>query len=257
MNNTSRPEVPKEQIIQVNNSKKIDFTKPFTFIYFGWWFYVLTFIPYYISFIISVFTAMFVGLRLEGRKNLKILRKQGTIIVSNHCHYFDTVFINISLFYQLVHVAVAQRNFEVPYVRRILRFVRTFPIPKGPKGMNMISPVVGEALKRKRHIHFLPEGELVHLGQQIHKFRTGAFRLSYIHQAPIIPMVYVIKRRKLFGKLMKPNWVKMTLVIGEPILPPKLTGNSNIPIDEINKMTDKVATWMEETIAKHHQGETV
>lgn len=37
-----RPEIPKEKIIPVNNTKKTDFDKPFKFIYLDRWFYILT-----------------------------------------------------------------------------------------------------------------------------------------------------------------------------------------------------------------------
>lgn len=253
-----RPEVPKEKIIQVSNSKKIDFNKPFKFIYMDWWYNVLTFIPIVIVHIITFFVALFLGLRIEGRKNLKILRKQGCIVISNHCHYFDTVFANVFIFPNIMHTSVVQRNFEVPIVRRILRIIRCFPIPANKRGLEMIKGPVGEALRRRHHILVLPEGELVLLSQTIHRFHMGAFVLSYWHQAPIVPMVYVIKPRKFMAKFMNkhpgPNWwIQMKLVIGKPIFPPNLTKDGPVPMEALKDMADKAASWMEDTIALNHR----
>lgn len=249
-----RPEIPEEKIFQVkNDTKKIDFSKGYKFMYFEWWFHLLT-LPFFLCcYIATFFSAIFFGFRVEGRKNKKILRERGCITVSNHCHYFDTVLANYTIFPRRLYVSVVQRNYEVPYVRRILRFLKAFPIPSGPMGFKMITEPVGEALKRGYHVHFLPEGELVHLSQTIHRFRPGAFFQSYIHQAPVVPMVYIIKRRKFFGKELPKNWVTMRLVFGEPIFPPPLEDPAIFPREALKEMSEKAASWMERTIAEHHR----
>ena len=250
-----RPEIPEEKIIQIqNNTKKVDFSKPFKFIYFEFWFDVLTFPFFILCFIVIFCCGLFFGFRVEGRNNKKILRKRGCITISNHCHYFDTVFAGYVLYPKRLYITVAQRNYEVPYIRRLLRLLRTFPIPASAMGFKMITKPIGKALKHGYHVHFLPEGELVHLSQTIHRFRPGAFYQSYLHQAPIVPMVYVMKRRRFFGKVMGPNWIKMKLVIGKPIFPPKLTGETGFPKEDLADMSEKAASWMEETIVNHHKG---
>jgi len=253
MNKRIRPEIAREQIIQVNNSKKIDFDKPFKFIYMDWWYDIVVIFPFLISYVITIGAAVFFSFRSYGRKNLRILRKQGCITISNHCHYFDTVFANFVVLPRALHTAVAQRNFEVPYARRLLRWHRAFPIPANGRGLAMISDPVGEALKKKHHIHFLPEGELVMYSQTIHRFKPGAFILSWRHQAPVIPMVYIIKRRKWRGKEMSPAWITIKQVIGEPLFPPSLTPDGSVPTAELDAMSDRAAGWMEQTIALHHR----
>ena len=37
-----RPKIPTEEIIEVNNSKPIDFQKPYRFIYTQWWFLLIS-----------------------------------------------------------------------------------------------------------------------------------------------------------------------------------------------------------------------
>jgi 1-acyl-sn-glycerol-3-phosphate acyltransferase len=253
MNSRLRPEIPEDRIIQVNNRKKIDFDSPFKFIYMDWWYEILIVIPFMISYIITLFVAVFYGFRVKGRKNLGILRRQGCITISNHCHYFDTVFANFVVLPKALHTAVAQRNFEVPIVRRLLRIHRAFPIPANGRGLEMITGPVGEALKRRHHIHFLPEGELVLMSQTIYRFRSGAFVLSYKHQAPIVPMVYIIKRRTFRGGPMGSNWIRINLIIGEPLFPPAPREDGAVPMGELETMADRAASWMEKAIAAHHR----
>ena len=247
-----RPEIPAEKIIEVtHDTKKIDFSKPFTFMYFDFWYDLAVLPAFLLAVSLSWVAALFLGLRLEGRKNLRILRERGCIVVSNHCHYFDTVFAAIRLFPRKLFITVVQRNYEVPVVRHILRILRALPIPSHPAGFKMITGPIGEALRRGHHVMFLPEGELVFLSQTIYRFRPGAFYQSYIHQTPILPMVYVIERRTFRGREMGPAWVKMTQVVGEPVLPPAPTGAGSFPKEALDDMAETVASWMESTIAEH------
>ena len=248
-----RPEVPEDEIIPVNNAKKkIDFSKPYQFVYTGFW-YDLAVLPLFlIVCFFSFLSALFFTLSIRGRKNLRGLRTQGHILISNHCHYFDTVLAGYRLFPRKLFITVVQRNYEVPFVRLLLRGLRALPIPSSPAGLKMITKPLGEVLKKGHHVMFLPEGELVFLSQTIHRFRPGAFYMSYIHQAPILPMVYLIRRRRFRGRTMGPAWVKLTQVFGEPIYPPKPTGDAGFPKEELDEMMEKAASWMEERIAEYH-----
>ena len=251
MDNKDRPEVPKDKIIKVNNCKKIDFEKPFTFIYFNWWFEILSFFPFLLCYVICLFVSQYFSFHVVGRKNMRILRKQGCITISNHCHYFDTILTNYVLWPRHLYTSVVQRNFEVPKIRYLLRILRAFPIPS-KNGLEMIAPTVKEVVRRKRHIHILPEGNLVHRGQTIHRFRSGAFVLSCLHQIPIVPIVFVLHKRTLFGKQMNPPWIKITMVVGEPIFSPKLQSDGTVPHDKIEQIMNQTATWMDETIIAYH-----
>lgn len=253
MSRKARPQVPANEIIQVNNKKKIDFTKPYKFIYMDWWYEILVAVPFFLGYPIALFWAIKYRLRVVGRENLKILRKKGCITISNHCHYYDTVFANFVVFPRALHTAVAQRNMEVPIVRHLLRIFRAFPIPTKLKGLDMIIQPVGEALRHRHHIHFLPEGNLVLMSQKIHRFHLGAFILSYKHQAPIIPMTYILKPKNGKGFAKKDEPFTFTLVIGKPLLPPPIQDEDNLPKEKLERMADLAANWMEETIALYHQ----
>ena len=128
-----------------------------------------------------------------------------------------------------LYISVVQRNFEVPIARTALWLVNCFPIPASASGLKMITSSVGSVLKRKKHVLFMPEGNLVYLSQKIYRFRLGGFQQAYYHQAPLVPIVYVLKRRKIFGKEMSKHWVKMICVFGDPVLPPPLRDDQELP----------------------------
>ncbi len=246
-----RPEVPEEEIIEVHNSKKLDFTRPYKFIYNEWWFDILTFPLFLLVGFMTFFAARYYGLRVRGRKNFRQMKKTGCIVVSNHCHYWDTVFTSYRHFPRKLFITVVQRNFEVPFARTLQRLLRALPIPASPVGFKMITEPIGEVIKKGHHVMFLPEGELVVNSQTIHRFRPGAFYQSYIHQVPILPFVYIIKKRRLFGREI--GWTRFTQVIGEPVYPPALTGDDRFPKKELDEYAEIVASWMEDRISEYHR----
>jgi len=248
--NSVRRPVPKEKIIPVKrDTKKIDFTKKYKLIYFNWWFELLILPFYLICYVLTALCAVYFSLKVTGRENLRILRKQGCVVIANHCHYFDTIFANYTLFPHRLYTSVVQRNFEVPIVRRILRYLRAFPIPKTSSGLKMIIKPVGEALRRGHHVLVMPEGELCLMSQEIFHFKPGAFYISYHHQVPILPIVYVLTKRIKNGVEKNPSRPRFHQVIGEPIFPPPLSPDGMLPQEKLDAMATKAAQWMEDTIA--------
>jgi len=246
--NGQRRLIPKEKIIPVTNDiKKIDFTKKYTLIYFNWWYELLIRPFYYFCYFLTFLCACYYRLRVTGRENKRILRKRGCIVIANHCHYFDTVFANYTLFPHRLYTAVAQRNFEVPIARRILRYLRAFPIPKTTAGLKIITKPIGEVLRRGHHVLIMPEGDLCLMSQEIFRFKPGAFYMACHYQVPILPIVYVLTHRLKNGDVSKRPIFHQ--VIGEPLIPPPLTPDGNAPIEELDKLMTRAAQWMEDTIA--------
>ena len=250
--NRERRKIPIEMIIPIKrNTKKINFSKPYTFIYFNWWFELLIMPVYLLCYLIVAGYARYFKLKVSGRENLHILRKQGCMVIANHCHYFDTIFVNYTLFPRRLYTAVAQRNYEIPFIRRLLRFLRAFPIPKGTRGLDKIIHPVGEVLRRGRHVLMMPEGDLCLMSQEIFTFKRGAFYLSYYHQAPILPIVYILTEQSKRSAGSKPGRVRFHQVIGPPLYPPPRTVDENLSQEALDAMMDEAAQWMEDTIALH------
>jgi len=255
--NSQRRLIPKEKIIVVKNTKKIDFTRKYKFIYFDWWFELLIWPFFLICIALAALCAVYFSLRVTGREHLRILREKGCIVISNHCHYFDTVFANYTLFPRRLYTSVVQRNFEVPVIRRILRYLRAFPIPNNALGLKMITKPVGEALRKGHNVLILPEGDLCYMSQEIFQFKPGAFYMSYYHQAPILPIVYVLTKRIKNGVEKNPHRPRIHQVIGAPIYPPLYSPDSSLPKKELDAMMAKAAQWMEDTILFYHAEESI
>jgi len=69
--NSQRRLIPKEKIIVVKNTKKIDFTKKYKFIYFDWWFELLILPFFLICIALAALGALYFSLRVTGREHLR------------------------------------------------------------------------------------------------------------------------------------------------------------------------------------------
>ncbi len=192
--------------------------------------------------------------RIEGKKNLKSLKKKGFITVANHCHIFDTVLTGLALRPRSAWYASVQRNFEAPYYRKMFRMLKGFPIPDGLFGIKQIIKPVSEAVNDGKIVHFFPEAELWHLYQGIDYFQRGAFYLAHHANCPVLPMVHLFKPRTFFGKQISKNILTIKTVIGEPIYPlnPITKQGDSIDLKSVQKMADTAKEWMKREMEKYH-----
>jgi len=192
--------------------------------------------------------------KIQGRENLKPLKKQGFISVANHCHLFDTVLAGAAMMPRRPWYASVQRNFEAPYYRKMFRILRGFPIPEGVFGLRKVLNPVVTAIKQGKIIHLFPEEELWHLYQEIDYFQRGAFYLAHHANCPVLPHVHLFKPRTFFGKKISDNILDIKTIIGEPIYPrvPWKEGES-VDLESVQEMCDQAQNWMRKMVAEYQQ----
>ncbi|NQT58397.1 MAG: 1-acyl-sn-glycerol-3-phosphate acyltransferase [Bacteroidetes bacterium] len=134
--------------------------------------------------------------RVRGRSNLKGIRN--AVFISNHCHYLDPGFVAAAVWPNKVYFTGLEKTFESTRLSLFVRLLRSFPIPEETPG-KIIRPI-GRLLRRPspHSIHFFPEGELLSGTQTLRQFETGAFSVSRFFNIPIIPIVEIQVKRKVF-----------------------------------------------------------
>lgn len=191
--------------------------------------------------------------KVVGRKNLKPLRKKGFISVANHCHIFDTVLTGMVFWTRRPWFASVQRNFEAPYLRKLFRDARGFPIPNGVTGLRRIIAPVTAAVKRGTIVHLFPEEELWHLHKGIDYFQRGAFYLAHQANCPVVPVVHVFNTRKFFGREISKNILNIKTIIGEPIYARNPAGEGqSVDMDSVQEMCDQAQAWMRAQAAEFY-----
>lgn len=148
-----------------------------------------------------IFGIIFRGLRVRGKKNLRHLNKDRFILVSNHMHILDAVWIGTLIFPRKIYVTMLQSNLGLPIAGKVLRAAGGIPIPETKELMVHFLNELRTELSKKTPVLVMPEASIkpYHIG--IRKFLSGAFRFAVDADAKILPFVYVYKKPNAIQKL--------------------------------------------------------
>lgn len=202
----------------IKNVKKIKLNKDYAFFNHNPFFKIGSFFTVFLIKIIGlyIFGMLFRGLRIKGKKNLKHLKKERIILVSNHVHVLDAVWIGALIFPRKIYVTMLQSNLGLPFVGKILRIAGGIPIPETKEHMVHFLDELKTELSKKTPVLVMPEASIKPYHVGIRKFLSGAFRFAADADAKILPFVFVYKNPNFFQKLYKKK-PRLHLHILEPV----------------------------------------
>ncbi len=162
------------------------------------------------------------GLRVKGRKNLKIHKEtinNGIISCCNHVHYWDYLGISYGIRRYKPHYLVWDDNIRGS-LGGCMRLVGGIPIPTDDISASVaFSKAIKKHLNNGGWLHIYPEGSMWEYYKPIRPFKRGVAAYSVKFNKPILPLAY---------RYRKPNWIRrnifkqiatFNLYIGEPIFP--------------------------------------
>jgi 1-acyl-sn-glycerol-3-phosphate acyltransferase len=238
----------RKQRTQVNSILPLSIGEDYVFIRRDFFFLFFSKILFLITLVFGrVFFRVVGSHAILGRNKISGLNHLGFISIANHCHYLDGALTSSALGPRTIWFPSVQRNFETPYLRRILRLLKGFPLPANPFGLIQIMKSCIDAIAKGEVINFNPEAELWHLHQGIGTFQTGAFYLAHEANCPVVPVVHLFKPKTLFGRKISNQILDITSVIGDPIYPsnPRSLNKNERHIESVKIMTDQARDWME------------
>lgn len=173
--------------------------------------------------VLTLINKLFLGLKIEGKENLKKIKNTGAVTIANHAHMLDCTIVGISSIPRKVYFTSLESNFKIPVVNVLIRLLNTLPIPTERASKKEFIETIDSLLKEGKIVHFYPEGSLWPYCERLRGFKNGAFDFAVRNQVPILP--YVIEFRKPDGIY---QWFKkkpcITVTILKPIEPPKEEG---------------------------------
>lgn len=161
----------------------------------SYWFRLAAFLTFYVI-IIPAYILVW-GLyrsRVYGRKKLQSVER--AITVSNHTVLLDPVLIAASFFPDKPFQTLLEATVCAPFVGTLTRLLGGVPVPRRDIHLYFLKEGCLEAFRRKKKIHFYPEGECYLYNNVPKKFHSGAFFLSATLDVPIIPMATVFHKRR-------------------------------------------------------------
>jgi len=215
----------------------------------------------FIVFLYWILDYLYLGMRIQGRKNLKSLRGKGCVVISNHTLFIEPGFITHAIYPRHPYFSIMEATFVNKIAEIGLRLLRGFPIPRR-NGMARIEPEITRVLKNGGCVHVFPEGELTHFNQKPAPFKKGAFVLAIENQVPILPVATVILPRKFFGRPLWQYFFRLVMVVEKPIVPPpcpesreellRLAGE--MARESRTVISDAIRTWNPDVRAEDQMG---
>lgn len=163
------------------------------------------------------------GLRIHGRKNLKLHRealKNGAITVSNHVFMWDYLCVLKAIRPHISYFPAWKTNFESGF-SPFMRILGGMPIPEGDiRSMMTFTKDLESVVSSGQWLHVFPEGSLWYFYPDIRPLKPAAFKLAVKYDKPLIPISMSFRPRKGFRRLFgKGPFVD--LHVGEPLFPDK------------------------------------
>ena len=159
------------------------------------------------------------GLKIEGRKNIKLYKdglKNGVISCCNHVHFWDYISILDGIRSYKPYYLVWDKNVRGES-GTLVRLTGGIPIPDNIKGEKVFLKTIKNHLENGGWLHIYPEGSMWEYYMPIRPFKKGASYFACKYNKPILPLVYSYR---------KPNWIRrkifkqiacFTLHIGTPL----------------------------------------
>ena len=160
---------------------------------------------------------IFFGLKIEGKKNMRIAKKTGAITICNHIHNFDSTFCAMGMFPKKPIFTTLPSNLEPSMIGYTVRLLGGVPTPNSVGETKAFIYNLSKSARDRRIIHVFPEGELIKYDDKLREFKKGAFYLAVDSKRPIVPMRINYRTPVGIYKLFKKNSPCITLKIGEPL----------------------------------------
>ncbi len=172
--------------------------------------------------IVFPLTSIRLGLKVEGRENIKKYRsdlENGAISVCNHVHMWDYLAVMKTIRPFRPNLLSWAKNINGEN-GTLIRFVGGIPIPEDSvAAQKVFLKEIGNLLNGHGWLHIYAEGSMWEYYMPIRPFKRGAALIAVTNNKPILPMGFSYRepgpiRRKLFRQT-----ALFTLHIGEPLYP--------------------------------------
>lgn len=164
--------------------------------------------------LLPLWTKPYTRYKIVGKHNLKEVKKQGVVMLSNHVHATDSPLIATSVFgwSRKVWIVTLSGNIDIPVAGDFIRALGGLPVGDTVGGMKKFRKTIDSLLQKKKPVLFFSEAALWPYYRGIRPFHKGAFVFSVNNNVPILPVLSTF--------ITRPNGrQKMVINILPPIYP--------------------------------------
>ncbi len=143
------------------------------------------------------------GARVTGRKNLRVLKKQGVITVCNHFNYLDTLFVRDAIGHFRSFHTMGPWNNKGGVGGCIMRHAGMWPFSADLTATKNLMREMERRLKEGKRINFYAEHSMWGNYQKPRPMKIGAFHFAVRFSVPVVPVFCTFDRSKRKGYIRK------------------------------------------------------
>lgn len=195
-------------MLELKRTRALELDENYDYMPRGFWFRVeRALVAGILHLIVFPLTHLTHGLRIYGRRNLKMHKKElkgGAITVSNHVFMWDYLCVLKAIRPHISYFPAWKPNFESGF-QTFMRILGGMPIPEGDiHSMMAFKHAMDEVVESGRWLHVFPEGSLWYFYPDIRPLKPAVFTYAVKYDKPLIPISMSFRPRrginKLFGK---------------------------------------------------------
>jgi len=134
------------------------------------------------------------GARVVGRKNLKLLKKQGAVCVCNHVAYLDTLFIRQAVGHFRSYHTIAPQNNKTGVGGWFIRRANVLPISSNLTAARSFNREVDRLLRNGKIVNFYAERAMWVNYRKPRPMKEGAFYYAVKSDAPVLPVFFTFRK---------------------------------------------------------------
>lgn len=177
---------------------------------------VMRFLLYFLAFPVA---SVRMGLRVKGRKNLKIHKKElqnGFVSCCNHVHLWDFICVMCALRPVKPYLLAWAKNVRGEN-GALMRMVRAIPIPENdPHALSAMNSALAGIFADHQALHIYAEGSMWEYYRPVRPFRTGMAYIACKNGVPVLPMAFSYRRPGFLRRKIFRQKALFTLTLGEP-----------------------------------------
>ena len=178
---------------------------------FSWFIYWLFAIP-----LLWIPVRLIYGVRVRGRKNLRLARHKGVFFYCNHTQIVDAMMTQLYVAgFRRTYVVADQDATSIKGIRYLVQSLGCIPVPKTPSEHQKYVECLKYRIAQHRGISVFPEAHIWPYSTHIRPFGDDAFVYPAELGAAVVPMCVTYRKRRIL-KFAKPA---ITIHVGKPVFP--------------------------------------
>lgn len=136
------------------------------------------------------------GARVEGRKNLRAIKKSGAVCVSNHFNYLDTLFVRQAVGHFRSYHTMGPKNNKKGFGGWVMRHGGMLTFSPDLEASRNLNREIERLLKTGKIVNFYAEQAMWGNYQKPRPMKDGAFHYAIKYGVPVLPVFCTFRKNK-------------------------------------------------------------